>query len=1065
MRLIRLACMILVSVILTACGGGGTIEKPSQQQDSFTLSIQLQALNDGAAATSVSRDAPGRLVASLTKNGAAYPNQLVTFSLNGDIGVLDPSSGSAQTDANGEAVLTLRAGTVKGAGQVTATFNTPNGEAQTAVMTFTSQGDETDSNGQTGAFTLELRIEDENGLAFTSENPVSLDNMGTVTATLTQDGVALDNRLIKFTSGFTGKITPDLGTAQTNALGEAEVTLGPGNFKGAGTVTATFEANSEATVSQQAVFYSSGDGAPEESVAVQIDIKLLVGCNDDWDANRNNVKLDPEDPSTGCTVTNSIISNQLGEIYVDVTSTQSGDGIDAAFVEVQSSLGNVLPSSGTAITDAQGVALLKLQPGNEGGAGRITVTAKDISKESVFSVGQTGISLTVDNGLQQDTDGNDIALKAGGSTIIEVTLTDDAGNAFNTPTEVEFQSTCSASNQAIIDSPVTSSGGVATSTYRATGCKIDDVVSITVESGGQNFSAQTTIPVEEAPAQSLRFESVSNNFIALPPGEGGLPTQSIVKFALLDAEGQQVSQARIDFRLASTTGKASLTQATASTDNAGIVQTTVQAGVIPGPIVVQACYVPDSAYDESANEDATCWVEEFDRCDVTTPPADCPSGGLKLIPLAEQISSVSSSMTLTSGVTDQNSFDASPNELNLNALYYNGVSTDITVYFGDQFNQFNADGVAATLIAEAGAIGSIGGSENGGTFECITDDAFCTAQWRSQGDRPFYDVKWGNRIGEIDGNSATTEGVNPKTGQVNCDPYFGAAAPCINGLTRAKDDPNGVVMGGRVTILAYALGQENFVDKQSTDTQERQVGIFDIGEFYAPFDLDTAFIDYNENGVFDGVECGGTPDECAPANSNGGHDEIWFSSNGSGRYETPDGKYNGLLCSQEAENAGECNKELVHVRRSFEIVMSGDNPYVRFAVPRGTATCGAIANMNTEASDRDDFCDIDSIDVSSGNAGSVIYIFYTDEFGNPLPVGTEVTITASNGEVDVLNLSSPVANTTSDKPSVAAVYVGPETQGNQKLSGSLTINFKIPSGTEGGTGKEVSQSISVLDNQ
>ena len=182
--------------------------------------------------------------------------------------------------------------------------------------------------------------------------------------------------------------------------------------------------------------------------------------------------------------------------------------------------------------------------------------------------------------------------------------------------------------------------------------------------------------------------------------------------------------------------------------------------------------------------------------------AICPEGTLNLVPLSEQISSVSSQLTLASGVTDQNSFDASPVIFNTNSLNYNGVTTNITVFFGDQFNNYNGDGVEATILAEAGVIGS---SSNEVT--CKTNDATCVVTWQSQGDRPFYEKKWGNRIGEIDNDPSTTEGINPKTGLINCDPYFGSAAPCINGIKRAKNSPDGVVMGGRVSILAVTKGQ------------------------------------------------------------------------------------------------------------------------------------------------------------------------------------------------------------------------------------------------------------------
>ena len=98
----------------------------------------------------------------------------------------------------------------------------------------------------------------------------------------------------------------------------------------------------------------------------------------------------------------------------------------------------------------------------------------------------------------------------------------------------------------------------------------------------------------------------------------------------------------------------------------------------------------------------------------------CPDGTLHLVPLAEQINAVSSQLALYSGVTDQNSFDLSPTVFNPNALNYNGITIPLTVYFGDQFNQFNSDGVEATVLTESGVIGP-----QNREAVCRTNNALC----------------------------------------------------------------------------------------------------------------------------------------------------------------------------------------------------------------------------------------------------------------------------------------------------------------------------------------------------
>ncbi|MBQ4832552.1 hypothetical protein J8L70_04795 [Pseudoalteromonas sp. MMG010] len=1069
--------------------------------DDSGYELTLEGYNsDGVESNSVTASSPIDLRATLALDGDTLAGRRITFTLDDDIGLLSPTSGTSLTQADGIASLQLTAGTVEGAGVVTASY-TLNDVTYSDTFEFQSSGDEEDDISVSGTTLLEVSILDAAGNKFTSDNPVTSDNQGIVTATLTSDGVPLSDQLISFSTNFTGEITPVLGTASTNDSGEASVTLNSGDLKGAGQVVASYTSSTD-TISSTMVFYSSGDGASDDESEFTVTVLLLTGCNADWDDNRSAVRLDPTDASTGCSVVHNISSTDLGEIYVEVVDQQSGDGSAYSLVNVETNLGSILPSSGAALTDAQGVALLKLQPGDTGGAGTINATAQNESDSINFAVGTADLTLEVDNGLEQDDAGNDIPLNAGGSTVIVVTLLDEEGELFTTATDVEFSSTCYINEQAEIDDSVKSSGGIASATYQAKGCSGDDTVTISVETGGENFTASTVISIEESPIQSIQFVQVSESFIALPPGEGGLPTQSEVEFQLFDQDGLPATQQRIDFKLTDSIGAASLTQLSADTDDDGFVSTSVTSGVVPGPIVVKACYVStDDLASLDEGDDLTCWTDDYDLCMEEPDNEICPDGTLHLIPLSEQISSVSSQITLNSGVTDQNSFDASPVTFNTNSLNYNGVTTDITVYFGDQFNHFNADGVEATVIAEAGVIGS----ESDDTF-CQTSDATCTVTWRSQGDIPFYDYKWGNRIGEIDGDASTTEGINPKTETVNCDPYFSAAAPCIGGITRAKNDADGVVMGGRVSVLAITKGQENFVDEESSDGVKRTNGLFDIGEYYASYDLSEAFNDHNENLTFDKANCSeaigdaysAEDDLCSPLNSRGGHNETWRDLDNNGIFDEADGMYNGLLCSEAAQEAEQCTRELIEVRKQLELVMSGDDPYVRFAVVKTStildapyevyvpADCSSSIVATLETSDTEDFCDVGSIDLSNivvanpdydatdpdetdpetveiGLASISIYIFYSDEFGNPLPAGTSVSISSTNGDFDLLTHEATVPNTNSDQTSYSVVSISRESDGNDLTSGVLSITFEFDNVL--GESKTITQGIAIIDDK
>ena len=78
--------------------------------------------SNGNALREVSTATPGRLIATLTNNGTPVSFEIVNFSL-GSIGVLNPTQGTALTDENGQAVISLLPGSNQGAGIATASFS------------------------------------------------------------------------------------------------------------------------------------------------------------------------------------------------------------------------------------------------------------------------------------------------------------------------------------------------------------------------------------------------------------------------------------------------------------------------------------------------------------------------------------------------------------------------------------------------------------------------------------------------------------------------------------------------------------------------------------------------------------------------------------------------------------------------------------------------------------------------------------------------------------------------------------------------------------------------------
>lgn len=929
---IRLLFALLCSFILTACGGGGSLETPDGgSTSSYELKVTLHSSDGGNGISQVSAAQPGLLRAELKKNGKAYTNQLITFTLtefdSGTVGTLDPEIGTAQTDASGIAEITLRAGSIAGSGQVTAVFNPSDKDDDLEVpLTFTSLGDDGDT-GSVGNKVITVTVLDKNNNTFTDENPITKDNLGTVTATVTQEGTPITNGIVVFSTQYTGRILSETGTAALNAQGQARVQLSSGDFKGAGKITATLDGEE---LSQSAFYYSSGDDSSVEQAEATVDIKLLTGCNEDWTKDRDLVKLDPTDPSSGCTVINrDISSDQLGTVFVSAANASTGDGFNGMLVDVVTTVGKLSPESGKAVTDSFGVALLTLQPGTTNEAGTLTATAKGVSASKAFNVGVAEFTLNMENGLDlkpgSQTEYQPLA--SGATTVITVNLIDTDGSPLTLPLDVEFSSNCTQAGGSELDASVTSIGGKAEATYRSLGCNGNPEDTVTAVVNGKSIS--TFLPLSSSAVASIEFVDSTQTIIALK-GTGGKnrSESSNISFKLKDELGQPVSNSRLDFKLNSYNGGVALNRKSVDTNSEGIAEVTVTAGTIPMPVRVQACFVPsDQIPANFPVDDVTCWKEIYDRCQEDKSDPVCPDGDLSLVNLDAQIASVSDLLTISSGLPDNDSFTIAASTLNPEALNHAGEIVDVTVFMADHFNNPVPDGTAVHLRTEGGAIGTLDGEVFTPLLQCETVDGTCTVQWRSQNPIPYADAIWGNAINAN----------NPNTGKINCDPYFGDPAPCVNGLKRANSntvdtpaDERGVPLAARATILATAVGEESYIDRNGN-------GVFDAGEYYSLYDVSEAFLDNNENGVFDGnVDCS-TGQNCTPTTTNGGELEEFLAnfddSNDNGEWDSADGIFNGLVCTEEAEAAGACNRSLVHLRRNIEVVMSGSTAFGRFAIP------------------------------------------------------------------------------------------------------------------------------------
>jgi len=264
------------------------------------------------------------------------------------------------------------------------------------------------------------------------------------------------------------------------------------------------------------------------------------------------------------------------------------------------------------------------------------------------------------------------------------------------------------------------------------------------------------------------------------------------------------------------------------------------------------------------------------------------------------LQTLSDVLTITTGIPDQDSASLSATKLNIEGWAVDGTTTVLTMRLSDHFNNPVPNGTAINFVTEGGQVV--------GTCSTIVD---------------------------------------PATGA--------PTGACTSTLTSANPRP----ANGRVTVLAYAVGEESFIDLNGNGLVDNAGEMLDVNGLST--DLAEAFSDFNENGVRD------------PA-------EPFIDFNGDLLFTLADGKYSGVLCNPAAGVFCAASPN-VHVRDSIVIVFSSS---------AATITPPAVA-----------------LDLGGGNPAPVVAsdcntpatatFRITDVNGNAMPAGTTVTFATTNG--------------------------------------------------------------------
>jgi protocatechuate 3,4-dioxygenase beta subunit len=622
--------------------------------------------------------------------------------------------------------------------------------------------------------------------------------------------------------------------------------------------------------------------------------------------------------------------------------------------------GVFVPSSGTALTDSNGVARITLPAGSQAGA--FTVTAATTVGGTAF-LGSTNYTVFFPTLTLSPMTIAPATLSSGGTASLAVTVL-NGSTPFTPAQSIGFTSPCVAAGKATISSPVTTVNGVATTSYTDKGCGGADTITASTSLSGSTFSQTGTVNVQPATAGQVAFVSALPQNISLK-GTGGAGRQesATVVFKVLDKNSNPVSGQAVNFTLNTTVGGLSLNPASATTGADGTVSTVVAAGTVNTPVRVTAA-LP----------------------------------GTTLATLSDQL-------VVSTGVPDQNSFSLSTQIFNVEGMGHDGcpapVGSSVTVRLADHFNNPAPDGTAVSFTAEGGTVDA----------SCLTGLTSTTL---------------------TNGAVITQKGVPGE-----CSVRFCAASP------RPAD--------GRITILSYALGEENFTDLNGNNLVEEASEFVasrdDLGD---PFRDDRAITGANANG-FDDIWSSGNATR-APG-------ETYIDSNSDGTWSrTGDGRYNGVLKSPLSVNTSPANT--VHVRGALVQVLSTSEARIESISPTPYSLdhcVDGIPFVNTAKTFAIAIRDINPTRFTGNTLA-----------GNILPAGTKIDFTASNGTL-LSNTSFVVPNTAEPSSAVWTYTVSIQSDAAQSsaafgyactntvTSGFLNVKVTTP------LGLITTQSFSVTD--
>lgn len=427
-------------------------------------------------------------------------DELITFTFSQDgLASFIPESGTSLTDTQGAAGIELVAGADAGSGLVTATLTT----GETASIGFNSSG---------GAvvvtppdFNLDMSINDL--VSGEASNQLSASTPLLVTTVITDvNGDPVVDQLVtySFSNDTLATFEPTTGETLTDANGISRITLRVGDIAGDGLVFATLPGGEQSQIG----FSSAGDATSQSR---ELGLAIVNAATGDADNNLSS--------ASPLTVEARVVTN-IGTPVVDELITFTLSDNNLAFLD---------PATGTALTDATGLATIELLVGLQAGAGKVFATLES------GETGEIGFNSTGDGQVIGEQPAmlefftSSLLLASSGSDQVElIALVKNEDNVLMEGVDVSFSSD---SGELSITQGTTLVDGTARATLTSLNNPENRTITLTAQAGSltENLTIDVTGTVVNinSPTSIILNDSAIVTIIVADSDGNGIPGQQV----------------------------------------------------------------------------------------------------------------------------------------------------------------------------------------------------------------------------------------------------------------------------------------------------------------------------------------------------------------------------------------------------------------------------------------------------------------------------------------------------------------------------------------------------------